>query len=129
MAKKIIIISSLLFTSLANAANWGFFVEAQGVKQYFDRSSLKVDSQSNTVSFWEKRVGNIGIEKGKKVASLVGYDKFYCDERSYQVIEIHYYDSKGKLIYSDLAPSDKVRIIPDSISEEMYEVACKNIKK
>lgn len=68
--KVLICLSTITVTSNTVAANWGFFLESNGVKQYLDRDSLNIDSKKNTVSYWEKREGKLGTEKERKLVSI-----------------------------------------------------------
>lgn len=45
MKKVLICLSTITVTSNTVAANWGFFLESNGVKQYLDRDSLNIDSK------------------------------------------------------------------------------------
>lgn len=125
----ILSLSVLFISGSVFAADWGFFTESKGVKQYFDRDSLQTNDSQNTVSFWEKRTGNLGAAKGKKVYQYVALDKFYCAERNYQIIEMHLYDKAGNVIESETKPTGKIKIVPDSISENMFYAACEDSKK
>ncbi|MFU1702253.1 surface-adhesin E family protein [Acinetobacter baumannii] len=128
MKKVLICLSTITVTSNTVAANWGFFLESNGVKQYLDRDSLNIDSKKNTVSYWEKREGKLGTEKGKKVSKYLALNKFYCNDNAYQIIEFHTYDASGLAITNVIQPSSKIRIVPDSISEDMYLAACEDTK-
>lgn len=119
----------LILSSHAFSADWGFFTESKGVKQYFDRDSLQINDSQNTVVFWEKRTGNLGVEKGKPVNKYIAMDKFYCSEKTYQILEMHVYDKAGNVIKSDTKPTGKIKIVPDSISENMFMAACEDSRK
>jgi predicted S18 family serine protease len=134
----IIIIISLSFISLAEAANWVYYrTDNELNKLYYEAESITYPAKT-IVRVWGKTIfseaGRKSLEKdiGTK-ASDIAEDRelfeFNCITREFRIINLTAYNSSGGVV-SDA--SDKMRdwkaILPESIVESLYKEICKKDK-
>lgn len=126
--KKLIILIFLEITVnlLAQEDRWLFIGEgSNGVMVYYDNLTMEYDE--DIVKVWEKFVHkNYEYDKNvdKYITSTTWLNYVHCGKRKIDVKEIIFYYSDGtsrSRKFNELPE----RIVPDTITETLYEAVCK----
>ncbi len=140
----IFLIIFLLFSNQAWAADWIYFDTAVAGDVYYDKSSIKKESE-NIISIWNKNVLSEKakkkyfsllkeINKAPKNSSMLSYYKklmeIDCVNRKIKDISVTFYNEKGKVVYA-LPKSESGEwndILPNTVGEKLINiVSCETV--
>lgn len=124
MKKMFLVLSVIFFTStMAFAADW---VELY-YKIYADFNSIKF-TNNNHVIVWEKWL-NDGYFKpidNQAVWYIIQKEEYDCNNEQYRCLAWFVYGLKEQvLLDSDNSFSEWIPVVPDSVSEGLYNFYCK----
>lgn len=121
------------FSMEARSVDWVFYVTAaDGNNYYYDSQSIKWVSK-DIVQVWEKTVYT---EKGvpdmikkygpeyKELSCGIGLFEFNCSEKKSRGLSLTYHNHHGSVIYSAPRDSSWDFIIPESVSESLFNIVC-----
>lgn len=98
----------------------------QGVKTFIDKNTIS--KNGNMVKMWSvvdyesPRSAN-----GKDQLSTKSLDEYDCKNEQYRTLTFHWhshYKGEGELLYSETVPSKMLPIVPDSVGEIAWKIAC-----
>lgn len=130
--KRIILVAlSLAISSMAVAANWVQVAEGVNSAQYYiDVDSRTYFSKQNTATVWIKGEGYYTPPKNpysgeKGESSYKAKNTYYCATQQYKQLYLVTYDANGVNLKTVTKPSEIMEVVPDSITEAIYQFACK----
>jgi len=130
----------LTLISLSYSAEWEIYSKTDLNTFYYDKKNIK-HMPNNVIRVWtkllysdsgkERLIKTLGDDDFKNLANSVSLIQINCTQMTYDVLNIAYYDSKGSVIISSEKPQDKTEefVMPDSTTEKLYEIVCKETKQ
>jgi hypothetical protein len=122
--KKLILICGLLASGLSFGADWVFATSSKdGSSYYIDYDYYKYDKVLNTSDIWYKVEE---ISGGKSYTERKALTKYNCKYKEYKDLSIATYLPSGstKDTYSSNYYSEYRTVFPDTVGEDLYNVAC-----
>lgn len=128
MQAAILFFTFAIFSGSAFAAEWRLIGDdiEQGVKTFIDKSAIS--KKGTAVTLWSA----IDYESprsvdGKEQLSTKSLDEYDCQNRQYRTLAFYWYSrhrGEGDLVYSETAPGVMMPIIPGSVGEIAWKIAC-----
>lgn len=129
-----IIAVSALFPFISHAATWRQVLEQNGERIDMDISSIV--HHGSTTEVWFRSTfntpqslpGRDGLPLPLSYSSSLGFYVMDCEARTEALLQIVDYDAAGNKVYSSSLPLSSAsleHIIPDSLGEQMFNVACR----
>lgn len=134
--KHIILFLTFAIFSGSAAAQWTLLVSdtvrtqgvdaGRGMKTSVNKENISKDGDRATMwtlTDYESPV----LVGGKKHFSSKSLDEYDCQNEQYRTLALYWYSrhkGEGDLVYSDLHPSSMQPIIPNSIVQAAWKIAC-----
>jgi len=116
--------------NIQDTTQWELVVQgANKAKWYLNK--IPIIAIDGHVRAWVKIIGSsITIKRKiyKDVEELWLMD-FFCNKQTTQVVQLVAYNSKGEQLLDDRKTYPEINIIPDSVIDDIAQIACYNFKK
>jgi len=127
MKRFILFFMFAIFSSSA-AAEWALVGDdiEQGVKTYINKNTIS--KNGNMAKMWSV----VGYESPRSVAgkdqlSTKSLDEYDCQNEQYRTLAFYWYShhkGDGELLYSETVPGKMLPIVPNSVGEIAWKIAC-----
>lgn len=126
--KRFILIIGLLSSGFSFGADWKFAaVGANGDRMYVDSSQYNYNKKTNTIAAWFEIVKYKNSEGDETYVDSKYLFQFSCLDKKSKLLAYVNYNTNGEVISSDSRDGKNVKfniIIPDSVGEDLWKVAC-----
>lgn len=134
MKKFLLGLSILLASITANADEWtevsssnsaDFYLSAQRIK---NKGSI-YNTGPETVEIWVKAIDTKTFPPKYKAGTytMTRYE-FTCPAETYNAYEYVRYTKNGEVIERDNSPINNLRVMPESVIEQVFFIACEVVK-
>lgn len=122
--KILILFFGLVVSNLSFGAAWMFVAESSDLDKdyYVDTESYKYNKENAKAILWYKRNVFSGLKEYTDTKTLIEYD---CNNKKERYLAQSRYDIDGNSLSQTNTPSTTMHIIPDTLGESLWEVACK----
>lgn len=127
--KKLILMCSLLASSFTFGADWKY--AAMGAQDdraiYVDSSQYNYDMKNNSIKVWFKTDSYEDTNSKKTYTRSKNLFQFSCNDQKLKLLAYVNYDNKGNVVSSSQLDSKDIKyrmVIPDTIGESLWNVAC-----
>jgi|SRR5690554_516543 len=107
------------------------FKPSEIVTGNFEKCSYRIEkynASDNSFYVWVKLESSIEDyfeRKGNKYSYILYYYIFYCNERTYDILEQHAYSyPEREYVKHEFKPIYSVRTIPETVNEALYNIIC-----
>ena len=127
MKRFVLFFMFAIFSSSA-AAGWALVGDdiEQGVKTFINKNTIS--KHGNMAKMWSAvDYESARSVDGKDQLSTISLDEYDCKNEQYRTLTFYWYShhrGEGELIYSETVPGKMLPIVPNSVGEIAWKIAC-----
>ncbi|WP_151838127.1 MULTISPECIES: surface-adhesin E family protein [unclassified Acinetobacter] len=127
--KKLILVFSFIASSLSYGADWKYAaIGGQNDRAiYVDSSQYNYDMKNNSIKAWFKTDSYEDDNSKNIYTRSKNFFQFSCADNKLKLLAYVNYDKKGDVVSSGQSDSKDIQysmVIPDTIGESLWKVAC-----
>ena len=123
----------LLMVSTNVLAEWTRVTESADGDMTVYADSETIKRKGRKVKIWRlydyKTVQILAGDNTRRYLSSVGRLEYDCEEETSAVLDIYWYSGnmrQGDIVYSSTTKDEAISILPGSIEESLFKIACSN---